>query len=423
MRVLVVSNLFPPDFLGGYELGCAQMVDALRARGHEVLVVTSESADAPRLGSSSVARVLTLSPIYSADQGYSGTIGLREHIHLNSSFLDQSNIHALADIIENYSPDIAYLWNLLGLGGLGILALLRHLSMPWVWHIMDIVPRLLCGLGGDALAPLARQFDVLGDGTYIVCSSRVADENQAGGLALGPRVHLVPNWVAGLESRARKEFFSGGELRVAHAVGVLGEHKGTHILIGAAARLHDLGYANFTIDVFGRDIDLRFPAMLHAHEVADAVRFMGSRAQPDLLDLYPDYDVFAFPTWAREPFGFAPLEAAGSGCVPLISADCGIAEWLVGGVHCLKADRSVDAFASSIAQILRGEIDLAAMGRRAQAVVRHDFGLDALMPRVERVLHDAASRPRARARDAAAFNRLARFANGLLPSLLAEALP
>jgi glycosyltransferase involved in cell wall biosynthesis len=423
MKILVISNLFPPDFLGGYELGCAQMVEALRQRGHDVMVVTSESSNASKVSHGSVARALTLSPIYNIDYGYSGHAALREHVHLSSSIINQANVHSLADIIDDYAPDLAYLWNLLGLGGLGILALLKHLSVPWVWHIMDIVPRLLCGLGGDALPPLAREFGVLGDGTYIVCSTRVAEENRWGGVTLGPRVHLLPNWVTDGGSEGRTDFFSGGELRLMNAVGVLGEHKGTHILIGAAARLHDLGYANFRIDMYGRDVDPRFRAMLYKHDVADVVRFVGSRAQPDLLELYPEYDVFAFPTWAREPFGFAPLEAAAFGCVPLISADCGIAEWLVDGVHCLKADRTVDAFADGIVQILRGEIDLVAMGRRTQAVVRRDFGLDALMPRIERVLYDAASQPKAPARDAAEFNRLARFADGLLPSLLAEALP
>ena len=41
MKILVVSNLYPPDFIGGYELGCRQAVDVLRDRGHEVRVLTS----------------------------------------------------------------------------------------------------------------------------------------------------------------------------------------------------------------------------------------------------------------------------------------------------------------------------------------------------------------------------------------------
>ena len=44
MKILVVSNLYPPDVIGGYELGCRQAVDALRARGHDVVAVREEHA-------------------------------------------------------------------------------------------------------------------------------------------------------------------------------------------------------------------------------------------------------------------------------------------------------------------------------------------------------------------------------------------
>ena len=41
MKILVVSNLYPPHYVGGYELRCAQVVEYLRAAGHQVRVVTS----------------------------------------------------------------------------------------------------------------------------------------------------------------------------------------------------------------------------------------------------------------------------------------------------------------------------------------------------------------------------------------------
>ena len=42
MRILVVSNLYPPHIIGGYELGCRDIVEALKRRGHELLVLTSD---------------------------------------------------------------------------------------------------------------------------------------------------------------------------------------------------------------------------------------------------------------------------------------------------------------------------------------------------------------------------------------------
>src|SRR4051794_6519676 len=41
MRILVISNIYPPYYLGGYELACAEVVDALRRRGHQVTVLTA----------------------------------------------------------------------------------------------------------------------------------------------------------------------------------------------------------------------------------------------------------------------------------------------------------------------------------------------------------------------------------------------
>jgi len=42
MRILALTNLFPPHYLGGYELICHMVVKELRARGHDVQILTSD---------------------------------------------------------------------------------------------------------------------------------------------------------------------------------------------------------------------------------------------------------------------------------------------------------------------------------------------------------------------------------------------
>ena len=42
VRVLAVGNMYPPHYLGGYELMWEAGVHALRARGHEVRVLTTD---------------------------------------------------------------------------------------------------------------------------------------------------------------------------------------------------------------------------------------------------------------------------------------------------------------------------------------------------------------------------------------------
>ena len=50
MNLLVVTNLYPPQELGGYGRSIADFVWGLRERGHNIQVLSS---DAPHLGASS----------------------------------------------------------------------------------------------------------------------------------------------------------------------------------------------------------------------------------------------------------------------------------------------------------------------------------------------------------------------------------
>jgi glycosyltransferase involved in cell wall biosynthesis len=149
------------------------------------------------------------------------------------------------------------------------------------------------------------------------------------------------------------------------------------------------------VDIFGKVGDRSLPGMVRALGLDGFVTMKGPRPHEELVELYGEYDVFAFPTSEREPFGLVPLEAAARGCVPLMTRRCGIAEWLVHGVHCLKAARSPEAFARALHDVARGATPLEPIARRAAEVAWGDFHLDAILPRIETVLADAAQSDRA----------------------------
>jgi glycosyltransferase involved in cell wall biosynthesis len=386
-----------------------------------VQVVTSVSAPAADRTERGVARILELPPIYAAARIEAISPELHRYFNFISSGINSANARSLENVIHEFQPDVAYLWNLLGLGGLGVLALLDHRGVPWVWHLMDLIPLQLCGVG-TAGPELARELSQVFPGRYIVCSSHVLGEIRDGGAEIGERVDIIPNWVHGDPPPVRTEFFSDGVLRILTASGTVCEAKGTHILIESAALLRQRGFANFTIDIYGNEAEPQFRALLHTHDVADTVRLMGPRTHDDLLALYGTYDVFAFPTWSREPSAFAPLEAAASGCVPLFTNDCGNAEWMIDGVDCLKARRDSDHFADRIAAILGGSIDLRAIGRRAQAVAWREFHISRAASKVETILAAAAAEDRRPVRrDPGEFFSLARFAEGIIQAVMEEA--
>lgn len=429
MKILALSNFYPPDFLGGYELICSQVVDALRARGHELCVLTA----APRRPVPSVPhvrRVFQLSEVF--DGLWLPKLALVTHRlnEVQSNLVNGHNVHVLLGALETFRPDVVLVYNLVGLGGLGLLACLQHLQVPWVWHLEDAIPRHLCSLSiaqtydpsnpmGKAVPAIVREVSRQLRGHFLACSQRVVQEIESCGLDLGGRVEVISNWVHGDKPRPRTSYYQGGHLRIVSA-GWIGMHKGTDLLIESAARLRDRGYTDFSVDLYGKDTNPYFRALIDRFELRPWVTLKGTRTQAELASLFEGYDVFAFPTWAREPFGVAPLEAAATGCVPVLSQCCGISEWLMHGVHCLKAERTVEAFTRVFADILDRAIDLEPLGRRASAVIWRDFHLDAILPRIEGALARAAAQPRAEAGSAAEAYQLALLAERCTQALVHE---
>jgi glycosyltransferase involved in cell wall biosynthesis len=419
MKVLVLSNLYPPDVTGGYELGCHQVVEALRRRGHHVEVLTS-SPRTPVSAAPGVQRVFQLSDVYNSYIMERSTALTRKLYEAQAKLVNAHNCHQLLSWAEGWRPDVAYLWNLIGVGGLGLVACLHHRGVPWVWHLMDSVPTDLCACGWGPIPPLVREFSRQARGSYLACSTRVLDEIEDHGLSLRSASEVVPNWITGAQSSSCRQYLPQGKLRIV-AAGQLAPHKGTDRLIAAAGLLRDRGHTNFAVDLYGKLNSPAMPDLVRRHGVEDFVTFRGPLPQSELVGRYEDYDLFAFPTWEREPFAFAPLEAAARGCVPLMTADCGNSEWFVHGVHCLKAERTPEAFANVFADVLAGRIDLEVLGWRVRSVVWRDYHLDAVLPRIEAALTRAARQPRRAVGAAAQAYRLALLAEKLTAVFLQEA--
>ena len=232
-------------------------------------------------------------------------------------------------------------------------------------------------------------------------------------------VEIVPNWVTDVPPSRRTAYLQEGTLRIISA-GQLNRNKGVDLIIEAAGLLRDEGYRNFQVDLFGKGDELTFQMMVQRLGLHEHVTLTGGRTQAELMRIYEHYDLFAFPTWEREPFAFAPLEAAASGCVPVMTEICGNGEWMVHGVHCLKVPRTAEALAETFRQVLEGGIDLQPLGRRASAMVRRDFHLQTLIPRIERALDREARVPRPPGGSTADAYRLALLAEKLTQVLIEE---
>lgn len=389
MRILAISNLYPPDVLGGYEIRCRRTVEWLRSRGHAVEVLTSVPL-VPAAAETGVTRSLQLGGWVSRRpwRGPSDDI--------DAAVVNAANVRLLLDLAESARPDVVQFWNLLGIGGAGLVAAVHHLGLPWVWMLGDQVPRQLCLVAGRLVPGLSAEFSgILAEGRHVACSRGVVEEIECHGPALGERVEVLPNWVIGERPARRAHHHAGGPLRCAFA-GRVAAHKGVDLIVDAVAELRRRGEESVSVDVYGRDPTGYLPALAATRGVGDLVRSRGHVPSDLLLDRYRDHDLFLFPTSPREPFGIAPLEAASRECVPLVTDSCGYAEWFVGGVHCLAAPSDPGTIADILADVVAGRIQLGPLARRGADVVWRDFHIDAVLPRVEAILADEASGPRRR---------------------------
>jgi hypothetical protein len=118
------------------------------------------------------------------------------------------------------------------------------------------------------------------------------------------------------------------------------------------------------------------------------VTLRGKVSQDYLEGSYTEYDVFLFPTWQRESFGNAPMQAAAYGVVPIITQGIGCTEVLQEGEEYLAIERTPYHLAHALNEIITGKVDLRRMGNRVAVGVRSRLSRDTLIKRVEAILED-----------------------------------
>ena len=129
MRILALSNLYPPHVIGGYELGCRDVVETLRKRGHEVHVLTSMYGIGHPESSDHVDRTLETRigkrPPSNRLQGIGDTIKL-----------ESTNQRLFFAAVKKFKPDVVYGWNMDGIS-ITLILFAQELGIPVSLFISD----------------------------------------------------------------------------------------------------------------------------------------------------------------------------------------------------------------------------------------------------------------------------------------------
>jgi glycosyltransferase involved in cell wall biosynthesis len=387
VKILIVSNLFPPSAIGGYELNCSNMTRELRARGHDVLVATSPSQVPGDPDPPYIRRCLVMAAhmpgYHRAPAG--------QHTTDISSF---QNVAALRELLIAFRPEVVFLWNTHGICTLHLIDFLNVHDVPWCIYLGDCVFERMVNAAPAYVRAVFRGDDPawFASGGIMSVSQHLVDEIESVGRFTFPTPPVIVHGFASPAAPVPVRPDRRGRTLRFMAAGRVSEHKGTGLVCDAAALLVRSGVDDFVLDIYGDGEVAFYVSYVHSLGVADRVAFHGAAPQAELHRQFGLHDMFLFPTWSREPFAFVPFEAAAYGCVPILTEDCGCAERIVDGVHGIKIERTAKALADAMRMAVQGEADLDRMAVASAAMVRSDLSIGGHADKILQVL-EAHRRP------------------------------
>jgi glycogen synthase len=356
VRVLTVGNLYPPQHLGGYELMWQAAVAGLRARGHDVTVLTTDTRfdDEPDT-EPGVERTLRW---YWRDHRfpYMGPFAVRA--------LERHNRETLARAAQD--ADVVSWWSMGGMSQ----RLIGWAGLPALSVVHD--DWLIYGPRVDrALQRRRRRLppaEALGHGLFV--SRHTLERARAHG--------WVPPTADVVHSGYDERCFEAEEPRPWRwrllLPGRIDARKGHRTALAALAHLPE----ETTLTVAGAGDDA-FAAELGRHP---QVRLTGRLAPGALAAAYADADAVLFPTEWEEPWGLVPLEAMAVGRPVVATGTGGSGEYLRSGRNCLLHPAGDGAALAAALRRLAGDDALRARLREEGLATARRHTLSAFVERV-----------------------------------------
>jgi glycosyltransferase involved in cell wall biosynthesis len=410
MRLAVASNLFPPLYLGGYELGAAHVVAELRRRGHEVLVLTASEY---RLESGGYRpcrhrgpRPGTLDAGLCVFGSFPGLLRRDPFGGLCALAATASARRRYVAALRSFRPERVLLFNPFGLVAPVLddcAAAAReagaeahaYVSDHWLaeWPYAQPIRRVLARLEPHRLAPLRlagrmlRRLAGVADlptptvDCYHFCSRFIADASR-GRVRPQARVAVLHWGLPGLERLPPPpagHFDGPGPLTFVFAGQVL-EHKGLAVLLRALAlcrRPHRLVVCGDDGTPYAAECK-RLAATLG---LAERVRFLGRVGHADLPALLPRLgQVLVVPSLWDEPFSIVVLEGLAAGLAVVASATGGTPEAITHGeTGLLFARGSAEELAAALDRLEEDRSLGRRLGAHARAAVRARFTLGGMV--------------------------------------------
>jgi glycogen synthase len=414
MRILFLTNFYPPHGLGGgEELSCQQVVEGLKQRGHTTLVLTSmHGTNNVPVETEGTYRSLYLE-VDLAPWRHSITFFTKRKAR------EKHNLQCFERVLEQFEPDIVFIWGMYNLPrSLSVLAEDRYpdkvvyrfatywptlpsphefywraLGRKWYSRLLKQV------LGHIALAMLARENQQSSlNFRHVICVS-AATRNvlvEAGIPVAHARVIYT-----GLDA---KQYLNGQHnhqlgpdnqnLNLLYA-GRLVAEKGVDTAIKALEKLVlDQDLQSIRLSVAGSDstnYENYLRDQVAQSGLNDYVSFLGHVSAEEMPKLLQKFDVILVPSTWPEPFSRMVLEGMISGLVVVATPTGGTPEILTDGENgLLFAPGDAEALAQKIASLAADPEFRHRLAWAGKRTVVERFTMTKMMDEIESYLQEVA---------------------------------
>ena len=366
MKILFVSNLYPPHYLGGYEVHCARVVDALReAGGWELCVLTSTYGLPP--GPSGRPRPIRdeVNGVPVLRQLHQYAAGPQPSLRPWTLFQARRELHdarQFVSVLDSFRPDVVSWWNMMWFSKT-LLPIVHARGIPDVHYIDDLwmiqeygpagepAAAFWAGLwegqwGPTAARPILRRLGrwwearVAAEGLPTrrfpnqprhVCflSEYLRTLHRAAGMDF-PSSEVIHGGVpAGpFHAPVRDRALGSGPLRVLYA-GQVTPDRGVHTVVEALAGMDPATRNGLTLGIAGGgrpEYVEQVKRQVAAAGLNGRVSFLGKTAHAQMADVYKRHDILIFASTRPEGLGFTAVEALLAGCAVVTTGSGGAGE-------------------------------------------------------------------------------------------------
>jgi glycogen(starch) synthase len=406
MRLLFLSNFYPPARPGGYTQWCQEVAEHLAGRGHAIAVLTSRYEQAKAFpGEQNIFRLLYLE----------GDLAYYQPLHLFTRWKKehQENLAFLEHTVRDFAPDLIFVWGMWALSkALPALAeqvmphrVVYYLSDYWpaagdmhttYWNSlarrrpMQIPKRVM---GRAAMSILASEGKPDLEFEHAICvSASVRDALVEAGVPVRDARIIHGGTDVERFRHVRQQNHQSDELKMLYA-GQLVPHKGVHTAIEAMARLVNVRKINrVTLTLIGSghpDYEAFLRDLVDRERLRDFVIFYGPAPKDQMPALLQQFDVLIFPSIYEEPLARMTQEAMASGLVVVGTTTGGTKEILRDGETGLAfAPEDADGLADQVARLIADPELRSQLARAGRDVVLNHFTLDRMVAEIEAYLQE-----------------------------------